>query len=991
MKRSERKVAAGAYTFIAKVANSSTALYGALVKSIAVIALALGLTATGYAQSNTDGYIFGQVEDGGDVTVTAVNTETGLKRDVKPDSRGNYRISALPVGRYRVTASKAGVADQVRENVSVNLGSGTAVRFNPAIKDSDVIELEAYEVSGASVSPIDVSQTASVTILNEEIIDALPVARNLQAVALLAPGTTQGDTGFGDQVSFGGSSVAENAVYINGFNVTDFRTGVGNSTVPFEFYKEFQVNTGGYGAEFGRSTGGVISTITKRGSNTFHADANVYYEPNKFYSGQDDVVWKGTRLINNRQDYEDSLTSNIAVSGPIIKNHLFYYALYNQRNIQRHFVSSGSYYKDSREDPFWGGKIDWQITNDHLLEITAFSDEGDVSRNQWNYDSTLEQRTSYVGKTTFERGGKNYIYRYTGHFFDDVLMIKALYGKGKSNLTNAGQGDASPYILDQRVTPNVILGQATTLQPGTSMDQREATRIDGELNLWNNRIRFGYDVENNNSEDNLFYSGHVYYRYNNRPASGSINGAAMPADTQYVRERHYENGGSFDTISKAYYIEDTVKFVDDRLLITVGLRNESFDNKNANGVSFAKIDDQLAPRVAASFDVKGDGRSKVFANFGNYYLPIAANTNIRMAGSELFTEDYYLLNGVNADSTPIKGAKLGPTVVFSNGTIKDARTIVNQDLEPMYQEEFIAGYQMALGKHWSATIRGTYRNLGSTMEDVAVDAALNKYAQAKGYDTLYGFDAHGFDYYVLTNPGKPLTMFVDFGSGTLESVTLAAADLGYPEAVRKYYAIELLLERMWDNKWYANLQYTWSQSYGNYEGWVRSDNDQDDAGITTLFDQPGLLDGAYGFLPNDKRHKIKLFGAYQLTKEFQVGSNVLIQSGRAINSFGVHPTDAFAADYGAESFYYQGVLRPRGSWGRTPWTYKVDLSFTYKPKWGKDKLKFGLDVFNVFNAHNEIEVDEIAELSDGSLRTQFLSPTAYQTPRYVRLSAEFSY
>ncbi|MBP9901498.1 MAG: TonB-dependent receptor [Verrucomicrobia bacterium] len=989
MKRSERKVAAGAYAFFAKVTSSSTALYGALVKSLALVALALGLTATVYAQSNTDGYIFGQA-DGQGVTITAVNVDTGLTREAKTDSRGNYRVSSLALGKYRVTASKPGATDQVRENVSVNLGSGTAVRFGSGLKDSDVVELEAFEVNSGSVSPIDVSQTAAVTILTKETIDILPVARNLNAVALLAPGTTQGDSAFGG-VSFGGSSVAENAVYINGFNVTNFRNGLGNSSVPFDFYEEFQMNTGGYGAEFGRSTGGVLSTVTKRGSNTWHAGANVYFEPDAFSDRPVDVVWKGTRLINNQQDYSESLTSNVYVSGPIIKNHLFIYGLYNQRDVQSHFVSGGAYYKDSANDPFWGGKVDWQITNDHLLEYTSFSDKGDILRNQWNYDSTLEQRTGYVGLTTFKRGGKNDIYRYTGHFFDDMLTIKALYGEGKNDRTNAGQGDASPYILDQRVVPNVTLGNATTLQPGTSMDQRKATRVDGTLNIWNNTIRFGYDNESNTAQDLLFYSGHVYYRYNNRPGSGVVNGAAMPVGTQYVRERHYENGGSFQVDSKAYYIEDTIKFIDDRLLITAGLRNESFDNKNALGLSFIKIDNQLAPRVAASFDVNGDGRSKILANFGHYYLPIAANTNIRMAGTELFTEDYYILTGLNGDSTPIKGAKLGGQVVFSDGSVKDARTIVNQDIKPMYQEEFILGYQTAIGKHWSATIRGTYRNLASTMEDVAVDAALNKYAVSKGYDTLYGFDAGGFDYYVLTNPGKPLTMYVDFGSGSLEKVSLSAADLRYPEAVRKYYSVELLLERMWDKKWYANLQYTWSQSVGNYEGWVRSDNGQTDAGITTLFDQPGLLDGAYGNLPNDKRHKIKMFGAYALSSELQIGANLLIQSGRPINAFGVHPTDVFAQAYGAEAFYQNGVLVPRGSVGTTPWTYTMDLSLTYKPKWGRDKLKFGLDIFNLTNEHNETEVDEIAELSDGSPRSQYLSPSSFQTPRYVRISAGFDF
>lgn len=991
MKRSERKVAAGAYAVFTKAVRSASAYYGTLINTLVALALVLGLTATGYAQMNTDGYIYGQVEGAGDVTVVAENVDTGLKRDAKPDARGNYRIPALPVGVYRVALKKAGAADQIRENIRVSLGSGSNVRFGAEVKESDVVQLEAYEVSSTSVSPIDVSQTAAVTILTETTIDLLPVARNINSVALLAPGTTQGDSAFGG-VSFGGSSVAENVVYINGFNVTNFRNGLGNSTVPFEFYKEFQVNTGGYSAEFGRSTGGVVSTVTKRGTNTWHFGANTYFEPDALSNVIPDVWWKGSRLINNQKDYSESWTSNIYAGGPIIKDKLFIYGLYNLRDNTSKFVSGGAYYQDKASDPFWGVKVDWQITPDHKLEYTGFSDKSDIERGQWNYNSTVEQRTAYVGPTLFKRGGKNHIGSYSGSFLDDKLQIRALYGEGKYNRTDAGAGDSYPYILDQRVVPQVTRGLATTLQPGTKEDSRKAMRLDGALNIFNQTFRFGYDQEKNTAADSIFYSGHVYYRLNNRPASGIVNGAAMPADaTMYTRVRTYENGGNFEVVTTAYYVEDTVKFMDDRLLVTAGLRNETFDNKNALGQSFAKITDQIAPRVAASFDVKGDGTSKIFGNFGHYYLPIAANTNIRMAGTELFTEDYYVMTGVNSDYTPILGPKLGGKVVFSDGSVKDARTIVNQDLKPMYQEEFILGYQTALGKHWSATLRGTYRNLAETMEDVAVDAALNKFAKAKGYDVKYGFDAHGFDYYVLTNPGKPISMYVDFGSGTVEPVSLSAADLGYPEAVRKYYAVEILLERLWDKKWYANFQYTWSQSYGNYEGWVRSDNGQDDAGITTLFDQPGLLDGAFGFLPNDKRHKIKIFGAYQITDEVQIGGNILAQSGRAINAFGVHPTDAFAADYGAEAFYYQGKLTPRGSLGRTGWTYPMDISLKYRPKWAKDRLTLGVDVFNIFNQLEPTEVSEIAELDDGSLRQQFLSPVAFQTPRYWRFSAEYSY
>lgn len=992
MKHSVRKVAVGLFARVCGAFDSVSAKSSAFVKTLLVGAIAFGMTGAVYAQSNTDGYIYGSVGGAKDATVMVSNINTGAKRTANPDSRGNFRISALSVGHYRVALMESGAESQVREDVIVSIGSGSAVHFSSGLTDSDVVALEKFTVSGSLVSPIDVSQTESVTILREETIDLLPVPRTLAGVALLAPGTTQGDSGFGNLVSFGGASVAENAYFINGFNVTNFRNGLGGSSVPFEFYKEFQVKTGGYGAEFGRSTGGVINTVTKRGTNEWKVGANVYFEPDALSAHQRDVIWDGDRLINNQQDYEEDYQQNVYLSGPIIKDHLFFYGIYNTRDASKKFASGTSFYNDKSDDPFWGAKVDWQISNSHLVEFTAFSDKKETTRHRWIYDADRDTRQDYVGESTFKRGGKNYIGSYTGHFFDDRLMLRAMYGEGTYDRTDEGAGDASPYIVENRNAPTRVIGFSTTPQPATQVDTRHAKRLDGEFTVWNNLIRFGYDAEKNTSVDNVFYSGHHYYRYYNVPGNGIVNQVPVPAGaTEYVRDQIYENGGGFTVESTAYYVEDTVKFIDDRLVVTAGLRNETFDNKSVTGDSFIKVANQLAPRLAAAFDVKGDGKSKIFANYGQYYLPIASNTNIRLAGAELFTADYYVLNGVDSNFLPNVGAKIGDQVVFSDGKIKDTRSIVNGDIAPMYQDEYILGYQTAVGKNWSVGIRGIYRNLASTIEDSAIDAALNKYAISKGYDTQYGFDAGGFDYYVLTNPGKPMSVYIDFGSGTPEEVSLSAADLGYPDSVRKYYAVELFGERLWDGKWYASFNYTWSHSYGNNEGSVRSDNDQTDANLTTLFDQPGLLDGAFGNLPNDKRHKIKLFGAYKLTDEWQVGANVLIESGRPINAFGVHPTDVFAQAYGAESFFQDGVLTPRGSKGTTNWTEQLDLSLKYKPKWSKNRLTLGMDVFNVFNSNKAREVDEIAEEADGSPRPQYGSPIAFQTPRYVRFSAEFDW
>ncbi len=993
MKHSVRKVAAGLSSRVRAGCNSFAAT---CIAFVLVGVLSLGLTSTVNAQSNTDGYIYGSVGGAGDATVVVKNIDTGARRTATPDPRGNFRVSALPVGIYRVVLIEDGVESQAREDISVSIGSGSAVHFSSGMTDSDVIALEKFTVSGSLVSPIDVSQTTTVTIIREETIDLLPVPRTLAGVALLAPGTTQGDDDFGDFVSFGGASVAENAYFINGFNVTNFRNGLGGSTVPFEFYKEFQVMTGGYGAEFGRSTGGVVNTVTKRGSNNWEFGGNVYYEPDALAAQLRSEFWDGQRLENNEHDYEESFIQNVYLSGPIIKDHLFFYGIYQTRDNSSKFATESSYYTDQSEDPFWGLKVDWQIVDSQKLEFTAFSDKRETIRNRWLYDNSpnAESRTAYVGESTFKRGGKNYIGRYTGLFFDDRLMLSALYGEGTYDRTDEGAGDTHPYLVESRNPPTRVIGFSTAATPGIMTDTRKAFRFDGEFTVWNHRLRFGYDTEKNTSTDKIEYSGGVYYRYYNVPGSGVVNGATVPAGaTEYVRERHYENGGNFTVESTALYVEDTFKLMDDRLLITAGVRSESFDNLNAQDASFIKVDNQIAPRLAAAFDLKGDGKSKITANYGRYFLPIASNTNVRLAGAELFTEDYYVLTSVDGNFLPTKGAKLGGQVVFSDGKVKDTLSIVDADISPMYQDEFILAYQTAVGQNWSVGVRGIYRDLGSTIEDVAIDAALNKYAASKGYDTQYGFDAHGFDYYVLTNPGNPMTVSIDFGSGTAEKVTLPAADLGYPESVRKYYALELFAERLWDGKWYGSFNYTWSHSYGNNEGYVRSDNAQDDAGLTTLFDQPGLLDGGFGDLPNDRRHSFKIFGAYKLTEEIQVGANVLVESGRPINGFGVHPTDLFAQAYGAESFFINGELAPRGSLGRTPWTHRLDLSLKYKPDfaWVKNRLTLGLDVFNVFNTDIVREVYEIAEFDIGDPDPEFGSPTARQTPRYIRISAEFAF
>ncbi|SDD91750.1 TonB-dependent receptor [Aquimonas voraii] len=937
------------------------------------LSLALGLcliSGTALAQS-TQGSIFGEASKG--ATIRIENLDTAAVREAKAGDNGRFSVGNLPSGRYQITA------DGVTRTVVVSAGSGSRVSL---VGDATETSLEAIEVTASAINPIDVSSVESNTILSEAVIDRVPVGRNLTSVALLAPGTTQGDGAFGNLASFGGASVGENAYYINGFNVTNFRNGLGGSTVPFEFYREFQVKTGGYGAEFGRSTGGVISATTKRGTNEWAFGGNLYWEPESLTSTARDTFFADGEIYTfNSRDESSFLTANAYVSGPLIKDRLFFFLLGQSRNLDSDFYGVGSFTRRASDDPFWGAKLDWYITDNHLLEYTGFSDRADTVDTAFLYaypDPDIGERRS---ATTLERGGRNDILKYTG-YLSDTFTLSLLWGRGEANRSDVGEGDDCPVILDRRAGGSSIpRGCYSSQLPGTAVDDREAWRADVEWSLADGRhvLRFGVDNEINTSADNVAYSGGVLWQY--------LQSSRSPTGFE-LRQRFYSNGGSFETEASAFYLEDAWQ-VTDRVLLSLGIRNEAFDNRNANGETFTKLDNQWAPRFGLAWDIQGDGSQKFFANAGRYHLPVANNTNIRLAGAEFFTEQFLVLNGVNADFTPIIGAPLTDVSVFADGEIKDPREIVNQDLKPMYQDEFILGYQREIWNDWTLGVRGIYRDLKSTLEDVAVDAALNAYAAANGFAD---FEAGGFDYYVLTNPGRDIRMGVDLdGDGSLEEVLLTADALGYPDSTRTYKAVELFWEKSWNDVWFLQGSWTLSKSEGNNEGYVRSDNGQDDAGLTTLFDQPGLLDGASGYLPNDRRHKLKLFGAWKFASEWTASSNLQFQSGRPINCFGVHPTDEFAAEYGAESFYCGGQLRPRGSGGRTPSTYTVDLGLEYRPGWASERLAIKLDVFNILNSQKTLEVNELGEDDNGDPNPAYLLPTLYQDPRAVRFAISYDW
>ncbi len=953
---------------------------------------------TAYAQSTT-GSVSGKAVSG--TVIVASNPAIGASRSVTVGKDGIFQLSQLPPGAYTVKATLPNGTEQT-EAVVVNAGQGSTANFN---------EVASVTVSGSLVSRIDFKSPESSTVLSKAAIDRIPVARDVTAVALLAPGATRGDSRIGQTAlragnvpSLGGASPAENVYYINGFNVTNSLNGVAFNQVPFDAIGTQEVKTGGYGPEYGRSLGGVLSVTTKRGTNEWKGGVNVMYSPESL-EGSALYPVKGTdgKWHNaKRAGGTDDLQANVWLGGPVIKDKLFIFGLVQGADIERKTYDSSQQDVTTSKSPKYLLKADWNINDSNTLELTAFSDKAKDKVDTWKSPNQYgEQKGDFKGHDDYTTGGENYIAKYTS-WLTDNFTVSGIYGVGRYNRkSNISTADC-PYITDRRVSPVLQYGCATTtsiVDPNAN-DERKAFRLDAEWTIGDHGLRFGMDNEKYKVVDGTFYPGADNYRVTTLASGGTLAGGYTNntgASQDIVTVRRFINGGAFETENSAYYIEDNWQ-VTKNVVASLGVRNESFTNKNASGATFIEVKNTWAPRLGLTWDVSGNAETKVFANAGRYYIPVMSNTNVRLAGAETDYTDVYAFNGSFANDRlglPAMGAKLGNTVVSGDGTAGDPRSVVDPNIKPMYQDEYILGIQRALANRWVVGGKVTYRKLKRVMDDMCNGPGAEQWAAANGYSAGQAATIGStVDHCFLYNPGGDLTANVDFDDGKgFTRVVIPSSALGFPKPERTFKALELTFERPWDGKWSLQGSYVMAFSKGNTEGYVKSDIGQDDAGISQDWDFPGLMEGSNGYLPNDRRHTFKIFGAYQLADEWRVGSNIIVQSGRPKNCLGVYngTLDEVSVDYGSSSFYCNGVLKPRGSQGRLAWTTEVGVQATYQPKWQKG-LSFQVDVLNLFNERTTTAIDEQAEAAAvGSVSATYMRPVSYQGARKVRFTAAYEF
>src|SRR5436309_15257150 len=263
------------------------------------------------------------------VTIVCRNMETVATRQLVTDERGGFRALDLPPGLYSVTAELSGFTSAKRENLTLEIGREVSADLSLKVGAIN----ENVTVEGAATN-IDLSSAVAGGVVSTTQIAELPLnGRNFMQLATLQPGvavsrgTAKDFTGGfgGTQVSIGGARPEMTGYLLEGTNIADISDKAPSSMagvlLGVDAVKEFSVQTHDYSAEFGRAAGGVISAVTKSGTNSLHGTLFEFLRDSSM----------DARNFFDPQTGAPPFTRNQfggTAGGPIVKNRLFYFGSY---------------------------------------------------------------------------------------------------------------------------------------------------------------------------------------------------------------------------------------------------------------------------------------------------------------------------------------------------------------------------------------------------------------------------------------------------------------------------------------------------------------------------------------------------------------------------------------------------------------------------------------------------------------------------------------
>jgi outer membrane receptor protein involved in Fe transport len=539
-----------------------------------------------YAQAGaTVGQLRGQIKDKGDnnaaaVGATVVATSPALQGEqvVITDDSGQYFITALPPGIYTLTVY---YNDQTfsRGNVLIQVGKEAVVNVTV---DSKVAGKKGETIVIQGHAPIiDQGSTKTGMTLTEDYTNNIPTGRTFGAVLGAAAGAQSDASANGAGISFAGATDLENTYIVEGINTTDTGYGGLSSNLPNEFIQETEIITGGYNAEYGRATGGIVNVVTKSGSNTVHGTVYGYFKPGSFVASANVIPREGGS-IDHKEDLDYNYDVGAEVGGPIIKDKLWFHVGFNpsvshytySRYVATQIDEDGDGVPDQDENGFtkhqilpdatrtygedfktyfFTAKINGAINENNQFQVSAF---GNPSYNSLPVSATLTRNPDQALYKD-DTGGYDLSAKWTSKFNQGKTQIDAvagfhrsvdkqnpysanenvpevyynyerslydfqdLEGSGIAKCQDGGPNDPYPMIRNCPVTQYIESGLGYLERDTKDRTSLVASITQRVKAAGYHVFKAGIDAEFSTFDINKNYTGSIVWRRDPSPASGA--------------------------------------------------------------------------------------------------------------------------------------------------------------------------------------------------------------------------------------------------------------------------------------------------------------------------------------------------------------------------------------------------------------------------------------------------------------------------------------
>ena len=996
-------------------------------RAVYALACVLALTLPVAAQEQT-GTIQGTVKDSSGavlpgVTVEAMNLNTGaVAATAVSDANGQFRFVGLRPAKYDVTGKLQGFTPaQVK---AIDLRLGQILTADLALAVGGVTET----VSVTAESPIiDTKQGARQTSIKDEQLELLPRGRDFTTLVTQVPGANQEPKLGG--LSIDGASAGENRFIIDGIETTNLQTGVSGSNLLVDFVDELQVKSSGYTAEYGGALGGVVSAVTKSGSNSFHGSAGVSVQGDSLAGSFRPTL--RTNLSNSDaaeyltypEDDETRWEPGFTIGGPIAKDKLWFWAGYIPALTEttRHVDAT------TAQNPRAASSDTTQKAKAQNISLNQTSQFGSNFRTRLAYNNTYRTLKGLLaGQNGLDPAGTNYSkeqefpnYTFSGDASWVVSPNFVLSFKGGYRVQDQHDSNVTEEPRYTWTTTNNIgfLDVPVSLQRGTGFTSiptnnkvtrdkfdRQNYQVDGSWFLnggGTHQLKFGMQFDRTGND---VLSGESRPRVTLRFDQGLAPSPGLPqmrGKYGYYSVRSQEvdpvqgfiTEGNIHSNTLGFFIQDAWT-INNRLTINAGIRTESEKVPTYTtgadipefGLEFG-YKDKLAPRVSVAYDFNGDGKTKLFGTWGIFYDFFKLELPRGSFGGDKWIEDYYTMetadwpNLVTAGCPPAcPGTQIRSTDFRHPSFGSDA---IDPDLEPMKLQEFSAGFERELRPQLAASVRYVHKQIDQAIEDTG------------------SLDAAGNEIYVIANPGQGLT-----------ALAWTNPNVALPRPVRDYDSVEVALDKRFSNNWSLRGSYLWSRLNGNYPGLSQSDeNGRTSPNVGRLFDYPAMMfdehgQAVFGPLPTDRPHQLKAQFIYLFNFGTSVGFDEFISSGLPVTrELGILPTSNFPLQY-----------LGRGSDGRTDTLSQTNLFVQHAFKLGGNKqVQVSFNVLNLFNQDaaiakastyqkvdginfsesdfyaGKLDFDNLIDAQHVAVNPQFLQNNAFQAPLTARFGVKFMF